>query len=35
MRMRLDDAEFEMIKQRFDAFWDRDLIDRPLIRINR
>jgi len=29
----LDEVEFETIKQRFDAFWDREIIDRPLIRI--
>jgi len=29
----LDDSEFEMIKQRFDAFWNREVVDRPLIRI--
>ena len=33
MRGYLDDVEIETIKQRFDAFWDREVIDRPLIRI--
>jgi len=33
MKSYLDEAELEMIKQRFDAFWDREVIDRPLIRI--
>ncbi len=33
MRTYLDEDELEIIKQRFDAFWDREVIDRPLIRI--
>ena len=33
MSVYLNDSEFEMIKQRFDAFWNREVVDRPLIRI--
>jgi len=33
MSVYLSDSELEMIKQRFDAFWDHEVIDRPLIRI--
>ena len=32
-RSYIDEVEFEEIKQRFDAFWDREVIDRPLVRI--
>jgi len=33
MRSYLEEVDFETIKQRFDAFWDREILDRPLIRI--
>ena len=33
MKSYLDEVDFETIKQRFDAFWDREVIDRPLVRI--
>lgn len=33
MRSYLDNVEFERIKQRFDAFWNHEVLDRPLIRI--
>jgi len=33
MNSYLDEVEFERIKERFEAFWDREVIDRPLIRI--
>ena len=33
MRSYLEDIDFETIKQRFDAFWDGDVLDRPLIFI--
>ncbi|MBS7267265.1 MAG: hypothetical protein KIH10_00305 [Candidatus Freyarchaeota archaeon] len=31
MRSYLDEVDFETIKQRFDAFWDREILDRPMI----
>lgn len=33
MRSYLDEVDFETIKQRFDAFWEREILDRPLIYI--
>jgi len=33
MRSYLEEVDFETIKQRFDAFWDREILDRPLIYI--
>jgi len=33
MRSYLEEVDFETIKQRFDAFWDREVVDRPLIYI--
>lgn len=33
MRRYLDEVDFETIKQRFDAFWDREVLDRPMIHI--
>lgn len=33
MRPYLDIVDFETIKQRFDAFWDREILDRPMICI--
>lgn len=33
MRSYLDEVDFETIKQRFDAFWRREILDRPLIYI--
>ena len=27
------EEDFEVIKQRFDVFWDREVLDRPLIHI--
>ena len=30
MRSYLDDIDYETVKQRFDAFWKRELVDRPL-----
>ncbi|MFQ6094570.1 MAG: hypothetical protein ACE5NN_00360 [Candidatus Bathyarchaeia archaeon] len=33
MRSYLEEIDFETIKQRFDAFWDREVLDRPLIYI--
>jgi len=33
MRPYLEGIDFETIKQRFDAFWDREVLDRPLIHI--
>ncbi len=33
MRSYLEDVDFEGIKQRFDAFWQKEIIDRPLIAI--
>ena len=33
MRSYLEEVDFEAIKQRFDAFWDREVLDRPLIYI--
>lgn len=33
MRAYLEEVEFESIKERFDAFWDREILDRPLICI--
>lgn len=33
MRPYLGDVDFETIKQRFDAFWAREILDRPLIYI--
>lgn len=33
MRSYLDEIDFEKIKQRFDAFWQREIIDRPMIAI--
>lgn len=33
MRSYLDEIDFEKRKQRFDAFWNREIIDRPLISI--
>jgi 5-methyltetrahydrofolate--homocysteine methyltransferase len=33
MRSYLEEVDFETIKQRFDAFWKREVLDRPLIFI--
>jgi hypothetical protein len=33
MRSYISDVDFETIKQRFDAFWEREVLDRPLIHI--
>ncbi len=33
MRHYLEDVDLETIKQRFDAFWERQVLDRPLIHI--
>ena len=33
MRSYLEEVDLETIKQRFDAFWDGDVLDRPLIFI--
>ena len=33
MRSYLKDVDFETIKERFDAFWDREVLDRPLVYI--
>jgi len=33
MRSYLDDVDFENIKQRFEAFWNREIVDRPLVSI--
>jgi len=33
MRSYLDDVDFGDIKQRFEAFWKREMVDRPLISI--
>lgn len=33
MRSYIEDVDFETIKQRFDAFWDREVLERPLIHI--
>jgi hypothetical protein len=33
VRSYLDEIDFEKIKQRFDAFWQREIIDRPMISI--
>ncbi|MFB0562501.1 MAG: hypothetical protein ACETWM_14945 [Candidatus Lokiarchaeia archaeon] len=33
MRSYLDEVDFETIKQRFDAFWEREIHDRPMIYI--
>jgi hypothetical protein len=33
LRSYLEEVDFETIKQRFDAFWDREVLDRPLIHI--
>ena len=33
MRPYLEEIDLEKIKQRFDAFWDREVLDRPLIYI--
>jgi 5-methyltetrahydrofolate--homocysteine methyltransferase len=33
MRSYLDDVDFEDIKQRFEAYWNREIVDRPLIYI--
>ena len=33
MRSYLEEVDFETIKQRFDAFWDGEVLDRPLIYI--
>ena len=33
MRSYLDEIDFEKIKQRFDAFWQREIIDRPMVAI--
>jgi hypothetical protein len=33
MRSYLEEVDFETIKQRFDAFWDGEVLDRPLICI--
>ncbi|MCX8171192.1 MAG: uroporphyrinogen decarboxylase family protein [Candidatus Bathyarchaeota archaeon] len=33
LRSYLNEVDFETIKQRFDAFWNREVIDRPLIYI--
>lgn len=33
MRSYLSEIDFETIKQRFDAFWEREILDRPMIYI--
>ena len=33
MKSYLEQVDFEKIKQRFDAFWEREIIDRPIIYI--
>jgi hypothetical protein len=33
LRSYLEEVDFETIKQRFDAFWEREVLDRPLIHI--
>ncbi|RLI27570.1 hypothetical protein DRO58_04030, partial [Candidatus Bathyarchaeota archaeon] len=33
LRSYIEEVDFETIKQRFDAFWDREVLDRPLIHI--
>jgi len=33
MRPYLEEVNFEAIKERFDAFWDREILERPLISI--
>ena len=33
MRSYLDEVDLEKIKQRFDAFWQREIIDRPMVAI--
>jgi len=33
MKSYLEEVDFETIKQRFDAFWERKVLDRPLIYI--
>ena len=33
MRSYLEEIDFERIKQRFEAFWQKEIIDRPLIAI--
>lgn len=33
MKSYLEEVDFERIKQRFDAFWQREIMDRPLISI--
>jgi len=33
MKSHLDEVDLETIEQRFDAFWNREVLDRPLIRI--
>jgi len=33
MRSYLEEVDFEAIKERFDAFWEREILDRPLICI--
>jgi 5-methyltetrahydrofolate--homocysteine methyltransferase len=33
MRAYLEEVDFETIKQRFDAFWEREIVDRPLILV--
>jgi len=33
LRSYLSEVDFEAIKQRFDAFWDREVLDRPLIHV--
>lgn len=33
MRPYLDEIDFGKIKQRFDAFWQREIIDRPMVAI--
>jgi len=33
MRSYLEEVDFETIKQRFDAFWDMEVLDRPLIHV--
>ncbi len=33
MRSYLEEIDFEKIKQRFDAFWQREIVDRPMIAI--
>jgi len=33
MRSYLEEVDFETIRQRFDAFWEREILDRPLVQV--